>query len=569
LALSTRDRFRLEAFRALVPSSVSSPSDAVPDDYEPWLRHFFPRFVRHPFAPHHAEFWGWAWAIARGVRPRPHVEILPRGGAKSTSAELAVAAWGCRRTRRYAWYVSETQEQADDHVGTIATMLESDEVARAYPPISERRLGKFGNQRGWRRNRLWTADGFVVDALGLDSASRGIKLEEVRPDAMIFDDLDRQSDGPEIVDKKISTLTRSILPAGTDDLAVLAIQNLVHSDGIFARMAGVSDHAVDFLADRTVSGPHPALLDAAYEERDGRWYVVAGTPTWAGQDLEACQRMIATYGLSAFKIECQHEVDLFVHGLWADVAFLHCRPDEVPDLVRTTVWVDPAVSETDTSDSHGIQADGIAADAHKTIYRLYSWEGVTSPLEAIRHAITVARRLRARTVGIETDQGGSAWKSVYREACRSLVEDGTVPDGTRFPSFRAEKAGRGYGPKVERASKQLADYERGRIVHVLDADRSYATLERALKRFPVRKPFDLVDASFWAWADLRGKLLDGVLAAAMEPEAPHHVGKPTLDGAVVNRVGREWAVEPPPSPAARRRLGMLGREGRAWPGGEP
>jgi len=46
----------------------------------------------------------------------------------------------------------------------------------------------------------------------------------------------------------------------------------------------------------------------------------------------------------------------------------------------------------------------------------------------------------------------------------------------------------------------LTDYEHGTIVHVLG---THATLERGLRRFPLRKPFDLVDAAYWSWRDLR------------------------------------------------------------------
>lgn len=480
------------------------PSTNVPDHWADWLRLFFPRHAVHPFARHHAELWEWAQAITAGQRPSPFVEILARGGAKSTSAEMACVYLGARRARRYGWYISETQDQADDHVMNIAGMLEADTVAQHYPKLSERRVGKFGNQRAWRRNRLWTADGFVIDALGLDVASRGVKLEEMRPDLMVFDDLDRQSDGPEIVAKKIRTMTRSILPAGTSDVAVLAIQNLIHDQGIFARLAGLADEPADFLADRIVSGPHPALMDAAYEQRDGRWYIVGGTPTWEGQDVEACQRMIDTYGLSAFKVECQHEVDRLEGALFGEVAFRYCHPDQVPDLIRTAVWVDPAVSDTDESDSHGIQADGLAEDG--TIYRQHSWEGITSPLDALRRAILTALRLGADHVGVETDQGGDTWRSVYKQACESLTADEDYPEITkeiRMPTFRSQKAGSGHGPKVERASRQLADYELGRIVHVIQPDGSHTTLERALRRFPVRKPHDLTDATYWSWFDLR------------------------------------------------------------------
>jgi hypothetical protein len=456
-------------------------------------------------AAHHAQLWDWAWSIDAGQPSRPFIQILARGGGKSSSAEMVSAAWGARDQRQYGWYVSETQPQADDHVGNVSALLESPAFSTDYPSLAEKRTNKFGDQRAWRRNRIWTASGFVLDALGLDTASRGIKLEEHRPDFMIFDDLDRGTDGAEIVAKKIAILTRSILPAGTDDLAVLGIQNLIHQDGIFARLAGVSTEPADFLADRIVSGPHPALRDAAYEQIDNRWYVVAGTPTWLGQDLAACQRIVARDGLSSFRAECQHEVEAVEGGLFSDVAFRHCSPEEVPDLVATTVWVDPAVSETNKSDSHGIQADGLASDG--TIYRLYSWEGITSPLDSIRRAIQVAVCLGSQSVGIETDQGGDTWWSVYHEATQSLLADGTLPAGQKLPAYAAEKAGRGHGPKAERASRQLADYELGRIVHVLDEAGSYAVLERALRRFPIRTPFDLVDASYWSWHDLRGRNL--------------------------------------------------------------
>lgn len=526
----------------------SAAAPDVPEHWADWLRRFFPRHASYPFAAHHAELWDWVWAITLGHRPPPFVGILARGAAKSTSAEMACVALGAHRARRYGWYISETQDQADDHVLNIAGMLEADTIAADYPRVSERRIGKFGNQRAWRRNRLWTADGFVIDALGLDVASRGVKLEEMRPDLMVFDDLDRQSDGPEIVAKKIRTMTRSILPAGTNDLAVLAIQNLIHDQGIFARLANLADEPADFLADRIVSGPHPAILDAAYEQRDGRWYITGGTPTWEGQDLDACQRMIDTYGVSAFKVECQHEVDLFEGGLFTAVAFRHCRPDQVPDLVKIAVWVDPAVSETDKSDSHGIQADGV--DAKNRVYRLRSWEGITSPRESLRRALLWAVELGASRVGVETDQGGLTWRSVYKEAWQSLVDDGLVPNDATCPRFASEKAGAGHGPKVERAQRMLADYERGNIVHVLG---DHAILEKALRRFPVREPHDLTDGSFWSWYDVRGRYIQGALKKSLrKKQSPAPIARLVPLQTNASEQAREAYLKD--EPQARRRL---------------
>src|SRR5690606_26297837 len=145
-----------------------------------------------------------------GVRPRPFVAVWPRGGAKSTSAELATVAGGARGQRRYAWYISEPQDQADKHVETIAAPLESPQVEYYYPGMAERKLGKYGNSRGWRRQRLRTASGFTIDALGLDRASRGAKVEEQRPDMMIFDDIDDKLDSAATTQKKIDIITTSL-----------------------------------------------------------------------------------------------------------------------------------------------------------------------------------------------------------------------------------------------------------------------------------------------------------------------------------------------------------------------
>ncbi len=459
-----------------------------------WLDAAFPDHVAGGFAPYHAEFWDWVWSLERGTRPRPFVAIWPRGFGKSTNAELAAAAVACRGTRRYALYVSETQEQADDHVQNVAALLESDVVALAYPDAGERSIGKHGNVKGWRRNRVRTASGFTVDAIGLDTAARGVKLDEARPDLLIFDDLDGKLDSPAITEKKIITLTHTLLPAGAADAAVLAVQNLVIPDGIFARLA---DGRADFLADRIVSGPHPAVRNLVTEQRDGRTVVAGGEPTWTAMGLDACQRMINAEGITAFLAERQHEVEAPAGGMFDHLEWRRCRWDEVPDLLRVVVWVDPAVTNTDQSDSHAIQVDGLAAD-QKTVYRLYSWEDRTSPEDALRRAILKAVELKAEKVGVETDQGGDTWQSVYRESMRRLVAEGLLCE-SQAPQFDQAKAGATGENKAHRASQMLPSYERAEVIHVVG---THGVLERALKRFPKTKPFDLVDAAYWSWRDL-------------------------------------------------------------------
>lgn len=299
----------------LVPLAVFDPPsaalDTAPANWRDWLDALFPKHVTHPPAGHHATFWDHTWAIRKGVGPRPFVAIWSRGGAKSTSAELGATAVGLRGHRHYVLYVRSTQELADKSVENIAALLESKAVERYYPRHAQRQVSKFGASRGWRRNRLRTAGGFTVDAIGLDTAARGVKVEEHRPDLIILDDLDEKHDAPGTTAKKIATVTTSLLPAGSTDCAVLGIQNLITPDGIFSRLV---DGRADFLADRIVSGPFPAVEGLAYEPREhpdtgARTYVITkGVASWAGQSIEQCERLLNLIGPAAFEKECQHQV---------------------------------------------------------------------------------------------------------------------------------------------------------------------------------------------------------------------------------------------------------------------
>ena len=288
-----------------------------------------------PMAPHHAEFWQWAWQIERGRPPviggharEGIVSVWPREGAKSTSAEMATTALAARRRRKYALYVCSQQTQADDHVQNIGDMMTSERLAEDYPQLADRAVGTYG-PRAWRRNRLMSAIGFTVDALGLDTAMRGVKLGRERPDLIILDDIDDVTDSAYLTGQKRLRITRSLLPAGSGDTMVIAIQNLILRGGIFDRLV---HGTAGFLQNAIVQGPIPALLNCVIEKVDGKDRIISGTPTWpGGQPIEVCQRYIDRYGLEAFLAECQHLVLLLsglIHGEFSPG--VHRWPDEMP-----------------------------------------------------------------------------------------------------------------------------------------------------------------------------------------------------------------------------------------------
>jgi len=349
-AASYQEQTERERARAHRARQQTAPVDVLPNDSAGWLRTLFPAYVAHSFAQRHIDLWAWAWAVQPGRDVDPFVGCWGRGGAKSTSAELVTVRWGAAKTRRYGLYLCDTQDQADDHVSTIASLMESAALARHYPHLGERMLGKYGQSKGWRRNRLRCSDGYTIDALGMDSARRGAKLDEVRPDFLIIDDIDDGEDSPPVTAKKARLLTRKILPALTSDAAILFIQNKVHDDSL---MAQVLDGRADFLGGAQISGPFAAIDNLEYVGSGTTARIVAGRATWDGQSLAACQAFIRKWGLDAFLAECQHQSVARAGRFLSSIGLWDACQQEIPPLDRHTPIV-LVIDAGESSDTYAI-----------------------------------------------------------------------------------------------------------------------------------------------------------------------------------------------------------------------
>lgn len=291
--------------------------------WQEWVEKNFPHVASSPFGNRHIRLWEWFESLEQGRKPDPRVEVWPRGGAKSSTAELGVAFIGSKLNRNYCLYVSETQDQADKHVTAIATLMERAGIDRS--------INKYGNSKGWRRNQLRASNGFNVESLGLDTAARGIKLDEFRPDLIIFDDIDNREDNAKATAKKERSIKDSIIPAGSTDCAVLFIQNLILEDGVVAKLV---DGRADFLLTRDVPPVEAAVIGLEverYDRGDGKnvYRIIAGEPTWEGQNIETCEGQINEWSLESFNRESQHLVQ-GADGVFFKVANIRWCPEDVP-----------------------------------------------------------------------------------------------------------------------------------------------------------------------------------------------------------------------------------------------
>lgn len=339
---------------------------------------------------------------------RPFVAIWDRFGGKSTCAESGLVAVAARRTRRFGLYVSSTQDSANTHLRDVRERFESPLFGRDYARIADRKITRYGYSSGWTQSELHTADGFAVVAIGLDKAVRGIKYVAQRPDFIIFDDIDELDDNELATAKKIDTITRTILPAGSADVAVLFVQNLILPHGVAAQLA--SDDP-PFLSDRILSGPIPAVYDAVLTP--DRKSLLSGTPSW--KTVEEINADIRRMSADAWLAECQHEVGLrlkegLVYGEDSEgiAAFEPRRNVRTPAVSWAGCKWRIAAIDPGGADPSAVVALGVAPDERLHVYAIHHVRGGIDDLAVNELLGRWEQELRGRFTRIVKDAAGGA-----------------------------------------------------------------------------------------------------------------------------------------------------------------
>lgn len=171
------------------------------------------------------------------------------------------------------------------------------------------------------------------------------------------------------------------------------------------------------------------------------------------------------------------------------------RPDDLPDLERIVIAVDPATSSNEHSDENGIVAVGLArdADGYARGYVLEDGSLRGNPDEWARKAVQLYRKYSADRIVAEKNQGGEMVESVLRSVDRSLPI--TLVHASKGKHVRAEPIS--------------ALYEQGRVHHAGRFDK----LEDQMCLFSIDNIRDAntgspdrVDALVWGLTDLFEKI---------------------------------------------------------------
>ena len=339
--------------------------------------------------------------------------------------------------------VTETQEQAGKFVAAVAETLEANGIEPARNPQ--------GFSRGWRKDMIRTADGFNLAAVGWDVATRGIRMGELRPDVILFDDVDGRLDTPAMTEKKQTILTQTFLPAGAPGLAVAFGQNVILAGGLMDQLV---KNTADFLTDRKVSYVQAVegLRVEFREETDGRRvpYIAEGVPTWPDRlTIAALNGFLSAMGVRAFLREFQHDVSETGGGLWDGTPIPYWQKESLPDFFAVVVGIDP--SGSNRGDEVGIVTIGAfhLPDKQVGIIVLDDTSGKMSPDQWAREGVASYRKWGGTALVAESNFGGDMVESVIRQ----------VPGAPKVILVHASRG------KLVRAEPVQQIYEQGRAWH--------------------------------------------------------------------------------------------------------
>lgn len=308
-----------------------------------WLKTLFPFAFDEEFSEDHVRYWNLRWSVLfRIKKQREFVQqnlsipkefliqddeyvallILGRGLAKSSSLEASAVMRGAILDGGYCLYVSEAQDQAEEHIGNCQGLIGNDDsrLLEFYPRMAVVEDATVGGIKTKNRSDIFiTSNGWICRAKGLNSKLRGLRIGVQRPDDIKLDDVDSVNDSVDVSVKKRKQITSSVLPTQARRWATIDFgQNLILETGVMNQLfTGQSDA----LAKRHTIGVTKTFSHFEYEsridEQDGKLkhhILPSSVATWKGVNIAQAQKFLHDSGLVTFMAEYQNEFELQREG---------------------------------------------------------------------------------------------------------------------------------------------------------------------------------------------------------------------------------------------------------------
>lgn len=215
----------------------------------------------------------------------------------------------------------------------------------------------------------------------------------------------------------------------------------------------------------------------------------------AGTFLDKIEKRYAGTRLGRQELEGQILGDM-PGALWSLTSLDLYRVKEAPALERIVIAIDPAVTNTEDSDAHGIVVAGIS---NQEGYILEDASIKGSPMDWAKRVVSLYDKYGADRIVCEVNQGGDMVSQTLR----------TVRNGLPISEVRATRG------KHVRAEPIAALYEQGRVHHV----GSFPELEEQMTLttnagYEGEGSPDQLDACVWALTELFPRVIPKAKAKA-------------------------------------------------------
>jgi hypothetical protein len=424
-----------------------------------------------------------------GREPRRYIDVAPRNAGKSILFFEGLPTWVLAHGhRRFFAAFSFTGDQSKTHYHDLLDIvsgkaLESERLLADFPellPIRGSGGPKMtvlqGNNDGRR----------AIAAFGLHESVHGLRMDEVRPDFMVGDDIDpgESKYTPKTKQKAVSAIAEKILPMNRR-----AIVQIVGT--VTARGSTIHDAVRSARGELTSSW----VQEAQFEAHHYPAIIDEGLPTersyWEQQE-PIRQLKKDRYNPDgtlnrAFALGMMNDPVRETVGAYWDREFRY-RSLSICFVRRWVCWVDPAKTTFSTSDHTAYVVAGLLSTQCPAVVIAAADAGHWSPLEARQRLDTERQRFPGLQVFVEYNALGSAEAAI-----------------NQYQLVHGDKAEWAKAPKELRIRAAADVYAEDLVAHA----RPLTKLEQALIDYGSAERDDLPDAL----AGALGALLPGKIPA--------------------------------------------------------
>lgn len=324
--------------------------------------------------------------------------MLPRGFSKTTLLNALLIYMILYKIRENLLYASETATHAERQLQNVKKQFESNELILAL--FGPKKPSSDSSNR-WTNEFIQTADDASLTAKGSGGQIRGTNIDGVRPQVIIFDDIeDREDIKNDTTREKIRTWAmQDAMPAlqkRDPNAFVVVLGTLMHSDSVMVTFSrDPRFNTVVFgatLPDGSLLWPEQMGYDQLTLEKSA--FARAGN--LSGFYMEYFNRIRAPEG-AKFK-------GPFVYGL----------PASFEDIY-TSIAIDPALSEAKKASDCVLAVAGMHAKTGKIyVLEMIGRRGMT-PREQVDHYFELSKKWKCTQHGVESIGYQAALVHLLRE----------------------------------------------------------------------------------------------------------------------------------------------------------